>query len=167
MAPSRVIALVALVMALPPPVRAQDSRWTGTWHGSLVNVPARANVVPVDVTMEIGPMPSSDRRCAMWKTTYREGGEVKGIKDYQLCRGEGADDFYVDEGGVKLSARWIGDALVSPFKVGNLLLVSTTRLRGDVLEEEILTIDDAPATEGVVPMKARSIQRLTLTRVSK
>jgi len=82
-------------------------------------------------------MPQADHTCATWRTTYRQGGEVKGVKDYQLCRGDGADDFFVDEGGVKLAARWIGDALVSPFKAGSLLLVSTVRLRGDVPEERL------------------------------
>ncbi|MEI6243886.1 MAG: hypothetical protein WCQ64_02470, partial [Acidobacteriota bacterium] len=74
---------------------------------------------------------------------------------------------YTDEGGgVKLTTRWIGGVLVSPFRVDNLLLVVETRLRGDVLEEEIFTIDDQPQVKGVQPLKPRSIQRLTLRRVT-
>jgi hypothetical protein len=38
------------------------------------------------------------------------------------------------------------------------------RLRGDVLEEEILTVADAPATEGVVGLGAKAIQRLEFRR---
>jgi hypothetical protein len=61
----------------------------------------------------------------------------------------------------------IGDSLVSPFKYDNLLLISTMRLRGEVLEEEILTVDDKPATMGVLPMNAKSIQRLEFRRVTE
>jgi hypothetical protein len=59
----------------------------------------------------------------------------------------------------------LGDVLVSAFKVGPLLLTSQVRVRGDQLEEEIFTIADAPATEGLVTLTARGVQRLTLTRV--
>ena len=65
---------------------------------------------------------------------------------------------------MKLAARWIGNVLVSPFRIGSLLLVAETRLRDDVLEEEILTIDDRPTASGVESLKPRSIQRLTLRR---
>ena len=72
----------------------------------------------------------------------------------------------MDEGdGVKLTARWIGDALVSPFKYASTLLVSSTRLRGDVLEEEILTVEDKPAATGVVLLTPRTTQRMTVTRI--
>lgn len=113
-------------------------------------------------------MPTTDHTCTMWKTTYSEGGVVKQVKDYTFCRGAGPDDLYTDEGGgVRLPARWIGDVLVTPFKVGQVLLVVQTRLRGNVLDEEILTVDDQPATTGVVPLTPRTIQRLTFTRTSK
>jgi hypothetical protein len=41
------------------------------------------------------------------------------------------------------------------------------RLRGEVLEEEILTVDDKPATTGVQPMQAKGIQKLELRRVGE
>ncbi|MDQ8155308.1 MAG: hypothetical protein P3B98_11670 [Gemmatimonadota bacterium] len=112
-------------------------------------------------------MPARDSSCATLRTRYLEGGVERGVKDYQLCRGEGADDVYIDEGGgVRLTARWIGDALVSPFKYNTRLLIATTRVRGDVMEEEILTVDDQPAVTGVRPLVPRGIQRLELHRVS-
>lgn len=141
--------------------------WSGTWRGTLVNYPQRPGAPVVEVTMEIGPFPAADNTCTPWKTTYAEGGTVKGVKDYKLCRGTGPDDLFIDEGdGVKLTARLIGDVLVSPFKYDNILLISQTRLRGDTLEEEILTADDQPAVKGVVALRPRAIQRLTLKRVA-
>ncbi len=140
--------------------------WSGTWRGTLTNFPARLDAPAVEVTREIGAMPVSDSSCTMFRTTYREGGTVRAVKDYTLCRGAGADDWFVDEGGgLTLSSRWLGDVLVSPFKFDNLLLVSTTRRRGDVMEEEIITVDDLPAIKGPLPLKARGVQRLELQRV--
>lgn len=140
--------------------------WEGKWSGKLTNFPARPDAPAVDVTREIGAFPSADNTCSMWKTTYSEAGVVKQVKDYKLCRGTGAADLFVDEGnGVKLPARILGDSLVSPFKYDNTLLISTVRLRGEVLEEEIITADDKPATTGVQPMQAKGIQRLELRRV--
>jgi hypothetical protein len=94
------------------------------------------------------------------------GVENKQVKDYKLCRGTGAADLYIDENnGIKLPARLLGDALISPFKYDNVLLISTMRLRGEVLEEEILTVDDKPAVTGVQPMNAKGIQRLEFRRI--
>ena len=144
---------------------AQDA-WAGKWQGSLVNLPQRADAKPVEVTMELGGIPKADKTCTPWRTTYSEGGVVKGVKDYQLCRGQGADDLYIDEGGgLKLTARLFGDTLVSPFKYDDRLLVSYMRLRGDELEEDIFTADDKPAAKGVVTLVPRGIQRLRLRRV--
>lgn len=159
-----VAALLAAMSTVTATAQVAPSL-TGTWTGTLVNLPLKPDAPRIDVTMDIGPMPTADHACTPWKTTYREAGVIKQIKDYQLCRGAGANDLVIDEGGgVKLAARWIGDVLVSPFKYGKLLLVTETRVRGDVLEEEILTVDDQPATEGIVPLTPRSLQRLTLRR---
>ncbi|MDX2029800.1 MAG: hypothetical protein SF339_03960 [Blastocatellia bacterium] len=142
--------------------------WEGKWTGTLTNLPIRPDAKSIDVTREVGRFPTADNTCAAFKTTYAEGGVVRQIKDYRLCRGTGPNDLYVDEGGgVKLSAQLIGDVLVSAFKYGNLLLISSARLRGDVMEEDILTVDDKPAAEGIVTMRARSIQRLEFRRVKK
>jgi hypothetical protein len=44
-------------------------------------------------------------------------------------------------------------------------LISTIRLRGETLEEEILTVDDKPAIKGVLPMTPKMVQKLELKRV--
>lgn len=139
----------------------------GTWTGTLVNLPGRPGAVPVDITIELGPFPTTDRRCAPWKTTYAEGGTVRGVKDYAICRGEGPGDLYVDEGnGIRLKTNLLGDVLVSAFKTGSILLVTHLRVRGDTLEEEIFSIADTPATDGLVSMTTRSIQRIVARRAT-
>lgn len=159
-------AVLVLLLAANLLPSQSTPNFSGVWRGTLVNEPRRANAPVVDVTLEMGPMPVSDNTCTTWKTTYSEAGAVRQVKDYKLCRGAGADDWYVDEGdGVKLTARWLGDVLVSPFRVDNLLLVVHTRLTGDMLVEEIITVDDQPKASGVQPLRPRSIQRLTLSRV--
>ncbi len=156
--------LLTLVTAPAPP-----AGWSGTWSGSLVNLtpaPPKAPATSVEVTREIGPWPERPGACTPWKTTYREGGVVRQVKDYQLCRDAEGDGWFVDEGGgVRLTARWLGDALVSSFKYGNLILIDRTEVHGDVMDEDIITSDDQPATSGIVTLMPRSIQRLRLTRV--
>ncbi len=163
------IILVLVLCCWSVTAHAQEPQavpdWEGTWEGTLVNLPLRPNAPPVDVKMELGAFPVADDTCSVWRTTYSEKGEVRQVKDYQLCRGTGPDDLFVDEGdGIILKARLLGDVLVSPFKYNDILLVTTTRLRGDVLEEEIITAGDEPAIEGVQTMVPRGIQRLTLRR---
>ncbi len=156
------------VRKITPEPKSPIAAWEGKWKGKLVNVPAKPDATPVEVEREIGAFPTANNTCSMWKTTYTELGVVKQVKDYKLCRGTGADDIYIDEGnGVKLTAKIVGDALVTAFKSGNTLLISTVRLRGETLEEEILTVDDKPATMGVQPMNAKSIQRIELKRVTE
>jgi hypothetical protein len=109
--------------------------------------------------MEIGPWPTADNACATWRSTYREEGAVKQVKDYRLCQGIGAQSLFVDEGnGSRLSAQWIGDMLVVPFQYNRFLVISTMRLRDGALEEEILTIEDGP------PLKTTAVQRVVLHR---
>lgn len=156
------------VKKIKPEPKPMIANWEGKWKGTLKNLPAKPEAPPVEVTREIGAFPMTDNTCSMFKTTYSEGGTVKQIKDYKLCRGTGANDLYFDEGdGTKLTANVIGDAIISPFKYGNALLISTIRLRGETLEEEILTVDDKPATMGVQPMSAKGIQRIELKRVTE
>ncbi len=159
--------VAALLLLLPAPLAAQaPPDWAGTWRGTLQNLPARPDAPRVDVEMELGAFPVADSACAPWRTTYREGGTVRQVKDYRLCRGRGPEDLVVDEGdGVRLPARWLGDVLVSPFKYGSTLLVVTTRVRGDELVEEIVTAADRPATDAIVGLEARGVQRLVLRRV--
>jgi dipeptidyl aminopeptidase/acylaminoacyl peptidase len=154
------------VRNIKPEPKSPLAAWEGKWKGTLKNVPAKPDAPMVEVTREIGAFPMANNTCSIWKTTYSESGVVKQVKDYKLCRGTSSDDLYVDEGnGVKLTARIVGDALITPFKSGNTLLISTVKLRGETLEEEILTIDDKPATSGVQPMNAKSIQRIELKKV--
>jgi hypothetical protein len=90
---------------------------------------------------------------------------VRQIKDYRLCRGAAADELIVDEGdGTRLAARWLGGVLWAAFKSGDVLLISNIRMRGVLLEEEILTVPDRPAVPGVQPLAARSVQRMVLRR---
>jgi hypothetical protein len=164
------LAAVLLVICWSP-TQSQEKEppgknWAGTWRGPLTNLPPRAGAPSIEVTLEIGPLPTADNTCATWRSTYREGTVVRQVKDFRFCRGAGADALYIDEGdGTKLTARWLGDVLVSPFKYDNILLVSTLRLRDGVLEQEIISVDDKPASKGVVPMLPSSIQRVELRRV--
>jgi hypothetical protein len=137
---------------------AQGAEWAGVWKGSLTNSPPAPNAKPVEVTMEIGAWPAADHACAMWRSTYREESVVKQVKDYRLCRGIG-EELFLDEGnGSKLTARWIGDMLVVPFKYNKFLVISTMRLRDGVLENEILTIEDGPV------LHPSAVQRIVLHR---
>lgn len=149
-----------------PEPKLSMTAWAGKWKGKLVDLPAKPGAVPVEVTMELGEFPTTDNACAVYKTTFSQSGTPDIVKDYKFCRGSGRDDLYVDEGGgVKLSSRVIGDSVVTPFKNGNNLRIATMRLRGETLEQEVLTVSDKPASAGVVPMLAQSVQRIELKRV--
>jgi hypothetical protein len=166
---TRVVVLATTVLLSALRVHGQSAtspaNVAGVWRGTLVNFPVRAGAPVVDVTRIIGAWPVADSSCTPFRTTYSEGGVVRGEKAYQLCRGHGPDDLAVDEGdGIRLPARWLGDQLISPFKYDSTLLVSTMRIQGDTLIEEILTVPDRPAAKGVVTLNARSIQRLRLVR---
>lgn len=163
---TRLAALIGISVLGSAELTAQAAPdWAGTWRGTLVNLPLRPGATVVNVTMELGALPTTDSTCVRWRTTYAERDTVRGVKDYRLCRGTGPADLYVDEGGgVRLAAQLLGDVLVSAFKVRDILLTTQLRVRGDTLEEEIFSIGDRPATDGLVTLTARSVQRLTLTR---
>jgi hypothetical protein len=166
------IVLVAGLVFVGRPAAAQPNAgsaapadWAGTWYGTLTNHPVKPGAPVVDVRRDIGGIPATDGTCTTWKTTYSENFVPRQVKDYRLCRGTGADDLFIDEGnGVRLSARWIDGVLVSMFTVDATLLVATTRLRGNVLEEEIVFANHTPATVGVQSLAPRGIQRLALYR---
>ena len=140
-------------------------RWAGTWTGTLANLPEHPGAKPVEVKMGIGEFPTEDNSSSLWRTTYSEQGEIRQVKDYRLCRGTGADDLSIDEGdGIKLKSRLIDDVLVTPFQYNDVILITSVRLRGDVIEQEILTVADKPALDGVQPLTARSIQRIVMSR---
>jgi hypothetical protein len=162
-------AIILIPLASPITLRAQARlpAWAGTWRGKLANLPAPPGAPEVEVTIELEPFPAADSVCSLWRNTYSEHGTVKQVKDYHLCRGHGPDDLYVDEGnGTKLTARLLGDVLVTPFKVDGVVIFGTLRLRGDALEEEILSADDKPSTSDVLALAPRPLQRIVLRRVS-
>jgi catechol 2,3-dioxygenase-like lactoylglutathione lyase family enzyme len=149
--------------AAPAPIVFPD--WAGAWTGTLVNHPALPGAARVEVTREIGPWPSGANPCAPFKTTYRENGEVKGTKDYRFCAGAKPGEFYVDEGnGIRLESSWLGGALVSMFRLQNSLVTTTLRVHEGVMVEEIVSHSDSARADGVQPLPARHLQRLTLRR---
>ncbi|CAF1286395.1 unnamed protein product [Didymodactylos carnosus] len=144
-----------------------SSSWTGNWSGSLKTYPLNVTGSGWNVAMEIGPYPTTDGECTIWRTTYSENGTLQALKAYRLCRGRGADDLYIDEDNdVKIKAQWINNALVSAFKYKGVILFTNMRMLGDILEEEMLTVDDKPAIEDAVQsMPALSIHINTMRRV--
>lgn len=164
---SAIVAACLLTLDAARGLGAQSTvDWSGTWRGGLVNLPARAGAAAVTVVREVGPPLTANNTCTAWKTSYLERDTVRAVKDYRLCRGASEKDLYFDEGrDVHLASAWLGDVLVTPFKVDKLLLIASVRLRGTTMEEEILTVDDLPAASGIVRLNGRGIQRLTLERV--
>jgi hypothetical protein len=154
------------VKKIKPEPASPIAAWEGKWTGKLVNVPGKPGTA-VDVEMEMGAFPTTNNSCAPWRTTHSESGAVTSVKDYKLCRGAGPDDIYVDEGGFKLTARVIGDTMITTYKADNIIVISTMRLRGEMLEEEILTADDKPGITGAQPMQAKGIQRFELRRAAE
>lgn len=121
-----------------------------------------------NVTLEIGPYPTSDNTCTLWRSTFVENNVLRGVKDYRFCRGHGADDIYTDEGGdVTLGARWIHDVLVTSFKYKGVFAVHLMRMRGDTLEEEIVISDDDPAVKDVpLTVQPRSMHIMRMKKLS-
>lgn len=158
-------ALLAGACTLVTDAHDATSQWAGTWTGTLTNLPTGPTTTPIEVKLEIGGFPTEDHTSCRWRTTYLEAGETRQIKDYLLCRGDGPDDLFIDEqNGIRLASRMLGDVLVTPFQYGDLLLITRVQLRGDHLVQEILTVTDEPATDGVLPLHTRGMQRLVLTR---
>lgn len=153
------------VRKLPVEPKQMVAAWEGKWTGTSVDLPSKPDSAKTDVTMEIGAFPTTDNSCAAWKTTYSEADVVTRVTDNKLCRGMGSSDLYIEEGGVRLPVRIIGDALICPFKKDDILMVSTMRLRGDVLVNEILTATDKPAAKGFLPMTPKGVQKIELHRV--
>lgn len=121
-----------------------------------------------NVTLEIGSYPSSDFTCTKRRSIFTMNGTVQGIKDYRFCRGCGEEDLYIDEGNdVTIRCKWINDVLVSPFKYQGFYAISMMRMRGDILEEQILITDDIPAEDNrVVSVKSKSLHLMTMKRIS-
>lgn len=123
-----------------------------------------------DVLSEFGPYPINTNSCTVWRNTYLKNEITQAVKDYRLCRVDKDDDvnFYVDEGnGVQLSAQWIGNLLITPFKYDDLILISITKLDNNIFQEDIIIIDDeSQKAKGVRSLKTRSIQRIQMKRIN-
>lgn len=69
----------------------------------------------------------------------------------RFCRIYGADDLYLEDGGgVPVGVPWINDVLVSPFKYMGVFHIASLRMRGDILEEELITTDGNPTEENIM-----------------
>jgi hypothetical protein len=118
--------------------------------------------------MDIGEFPTKDESCSKWNTSFYENGILSGNKNYRLCRSEKLAGLYVDEGNnVTLQAQWLNQQLISPFRLGNTLLVSIDRLtKARVFQEEIFSFR-LPSTndceQTVRSIKLTNLQRMTLT----
>ncbi|UJR18286.1 hypothetical protein I4U23_005189 [Adineta vaga] len=144
-----------------------QTNWTGTWHGVIQTYPSNEIGSGWNKTLEIGSYPMTDHSCTTLRGTMTENGIVQIKKDYRLCRGYGPDDLYIDEGTSRLGVQWINDELVSPFKAHGVFVISRLRMRGNILEEKLITTDDTPAIKNkIVSVRARSVHLIKMTRVS-
>jgi hypothetical protein len=110
----------------------------------------------------------TDETCTILSSTFTEHGVLQLTKDYRLCRGHGATDLYIDEGtGGVLTVQWINDVLIASFKYKGLFTVSSLRMRGDTLEEEIIIAEDKPTTENKVEsIRTQSIHLIKMKRIT-
>ncbi len=139
--------------------------WTGTWRGPLANLPLNAKSRTVETTLEVGAMPE-EGECTPWRSTFVTPGKGTVVKDHKLCREEGYEHYRFElEDGMKLKARFVGGVLAVPHKYKTVVLIQMIRLRGDTLEQEILTAADRPATDGPVTLETMGLQRITFQRV--
>jgi hypothetical protein len=140
--------------------------WSGTWRGLLTIDPPDAGPSGMEVTLELGPFPTAANNCTRWHSTYRKDGEVQAIKDYRLCRRNSDEDLFTDErNGIILATQWIGEALISSYKADNVFYIVTNRMRGDIFEEEIVTVDDTSISPGVQSLRTRAVYRTKMRRV--
>jgi hypothetical protein len=145
-----------------------QTNWTGTWHGMLEAYPEGEVGAGWNSRWEIGTYPRVDNSCTIWRIIYTVNGTVQATKDNRFCRGRGSDDLFIAEGGGgKVAVQWINDMLVSAFKHTGVFAVARMRMRGDTLEEQILTTDDNPGIENVVvSVRAHSIHSIRMKRMS-
>lgn len=128
--------------------------------------PKDAGPTHLEVTLQLGPFPTVDNNCTMWHSTYRQEGKVVAIKDYRLCRRNSDEDLFTDErNGIILDSQWIGGELVTPYKSDNILYIAVNRFRGDIFEEEIITVDDINTTDKVQSLRTRAIYRTEMKRI--
>ncbi len=145
-----------------------QTNWTGTWHGVIEAYPEGQLGDGWHKTLVIGTYPMTDETCTILSSTFTEHGVLQLTKDYRLCRGHGATDLYIDEGtGGVLTVQWINDVLIASFKYKGLFTVSSLRMRGDTLEEEIIIAEDKPTTENKVEsIRTQSIHLIKMKRIT-
>lgn len=141
--------------------------WSGTWRGMMHVYPTDAGPKDMEVTLELGPFPTVENNCTLWRSTYRQKDEIQVIKDYRLCRRNSDEDLFTDErNGIILDTQWISGVLITPYKYDNIFYIAMNRLRGDIFEEEIITVDDKNKTEGVQSLRTRVVYRIEMKRVN-
>lgn len=142
------------------------SSWSGTWRGPLANLPLNAKSRAVETTLEIGAMPK-EGECTTWRSTFTTPGKDPVVKAFKLCREEGYEHYRFElDDGYKLKARFVGGVLSVPHKYRSVVLIQMIRLRGDTLEQEILTAADRPEAEaGPQSLETMGLQRITFQRV--
>ncbi|CAF0840421.1 unnamed protein product [Adineta steineri] len=149
------------------PFGASQTNWTGNWSGVIEAYPEGEMGAGWTKTLEIGDYPMANYSCTTLRGIMKENDTVRITKDYRLCRGRGADDLYIDQGDATLAVQWMNDVLVAPFKFNGVFAVSRLRMRGDILEEEIVITDDTPAVKNVlVSVRARSLHLIQMRRIS-
>jgi hypothetical protein len=132
----------------------------------VVVYPPEAGPAHLEMTLELGPFPTVNNNCTLWRGTYRREGKVEVIKDYRLCRRNSDKDLFTDErNGIILDTQWIGGELVTPYKADNVFYIAINRMRGDILEEEILTVNDREENQGVQSLRTQAVYRTEMKRV--
>ncbi|CAF1617767.1 unnamed protein product, partial [Rotaria sp. Silwood1] len=138
-----------------------QTNWTGTWYGMTKAYPEGTLGTGWNVTFDVGPYPMVDNSCTAWRSIFKENGTITLTKNNRFCRGHGPDDLYIEDGGSgsKVAVQWIHNVLVSSFKYQGVFAVASMRMRGDILEEEIIISGDNPAIENVMVLLLYDVTR--------
>lgn len=141
--------------------------WSGTWRGMMYVYPREAGPENLEVTLQLGPFPTEENNCTTWLGTYRQHGQVVVVKDYRLCRRNSDEDLFIDEqNGIILDSQWIGGELITPYKAENMYFVVINRLRGDIFEEEIITVDEKNTGEKIQSLRTHAIYKSEMKRIN-
>lgn len=145
-----------------------ETNWIGTWHGVIETYPEGQPGDGWHKTLVIGSYPTDDHTCTTWNGSFTQHGVTQLLKDYRFCRGNNATDLYIDVGdGTTLGVQRIDPIFITAFKSSGLYVISSLRMRGDTLEEEIITADDKPADgKNLVSMGVHSIHHIQMKRIT-
>ncbi len=117
------------------------------------------------MTLEVNVGGDADDGCLIWRSTYRENGEERQIKDYRLCR---KDDgrFVLDErNGIVLELSVFDDVIYSAFQYGPRTLVVRHAIEGNSMTEEIFFAH--PEREPVEQVQSLTGRGMQMIRFSK